>query len=260
MKIVIISRCSPVEWIVVQEVIKNFKEVSIIQPTNSAREGYLGNLQNWIAKPGEKIINKVQKVILNRKLKKSFYNDVNPEIIQIPSDQINEQQGEKLISSFSPDVLITCYAPILKEVIFNIPRLASINIHYGISPHYRGNHTLFWTLVKKDFQYIGGTIHYLSKGVDTGNILARVYPTLKPADGELDLISKTAQLLAKALVVVLKKIEKSESAPPGRIQIKKGRNFKSAERTFLISMKFFLSRKMRVHRNESVSEKLEFFI
>jgi methionyl-tRNA formyltransferase len=115
-------------------------------------------------------------------------------------------------------------------------------------------------LVKKDFQNIGGTIHYISKGVDTGNILARVYPTLKPADGELDLISKTAQLLAKASVVVLKKIEKSESAPPGRIQIKEGRNFKNAERTFLISMKFFLSRKMRVHRNESVPEKVEFFI
>lgn len=47
----------------------------------------------------------------------------------------------------------------------------TINIHAGISPFYRGCDCNFWALYQKNFDLVGTTIHYLTKGLDNGPIL-----------------------------------------------------------------------------------------
>ena len=55
----------------------------------------------------------------------------------------------------------------------------AINIHMGLSPFYRGSSCNFWALKDKNPEYVGSTIHYLSKGLDSGNIISHCLPDYK---------------------------------------------------------------------------------
>lgn len=52
----------------------------------------------------------------------------------------------------------------------------TINIHTGMSPQYRGVDCNFWALFDNNPQFIGATIHFLDRGLDSGDILKYVYP------------------------------------------------------------------------------------
>lgn len=53
----------------------------------------------------------------------------------------------------------------------------ALNIHMGISPYYRGSSCNFWALNDQNIHLVGATIHLLSKGLDSGNILFHALPS-----------------------------------------------------------------------------------
>ena len=75
-----------------------------------------------------------------------------------------------LVAEFEPDVGIALAAPILKEPLFGIPRLGSINLHKGKLPDYRGMPPAFWE-VYNDADEVGCTVHRIDTRLDTGPIL-----------------------------------------------------------------------------------------
>lgn len=52
----------------------------------------------------------------------------------------------------------------------------AINIHMGVSPYYRGSSCNFWALYDDNPQYVGATIHMLSRGLDSGQMLFHALP------------------------------------------------------------------------------------
>jgi hypothetical protein len=62
--------------------------------------------------------------------------------------------------------------PLLDHLIAN----NAINIHIGVSPYYRGMSCNFWALYEGRPEYVGATIHFLSKGLDSGSILFHALP------------------------------------------------------------------------------------
>ncbi|HKG22414.1 MAG TPA: formyltransferase family protein, partial [Blastocatellia bacterium] len=59
---------------------------------------------------------------------------------------------------------------ILKEPVFSIPRLGSINLHQGLAPFYRGGPPVFWELFNGESE-VGLTVHFVAPKVDTGQIV-----------------------------------------------------------------------------------------
>lgn len=55
----------------------------------------------------------------------------------------------------------------------------AINIHMGVSPYYRGSSSNFWALYDKRPELVGATIHMLSRGLDSGEILFHAMPLPK---------------------------------------------------------------------------------
>ena len=49
----------------------------------------------------------------------------------------------------------------------------------GLSPYYRGSSCNFWALYDNNPHLVGATIHYLSKGLDSGKIIFHVFPDKK---------------------------------------------------------------------------------
>ena len=78
----------------------------------------------------------------------------------------------------------------------------AINIHMGISPYYRGTACNFWAAYDNNPEYIGATIHYLSKGLDSGPMVFHALPEAKIEDKFLTGMRsvKSAHLALKHLI------------------------------------------------------------
>jgi folate-dependent phosphoribosylglycinamide formyltransferase PurN len=258
MNIVFISDYSARELYVVEQVLKKYPAAVVVRPSSSTSDekkpsaSGINKMGRWVNDVGWKVQRKLwnYKFFGRRKLPRPR------NIMSIPSDDLNKTAGAKILQSLQPDILITCRAPLLPPEIFTIPSIASINVHYGIAPYYRGTNTLFWALYYNDFGHLGGCIHHLANGIDTGNLLTEIYPALSSSDGEIALDYKTSRLLAKALLAFLSTVEKRDTDINGKPQTEKGRNFNSRDRTLKKSTEQLLKRTFGLSKPPKRDEKI----
>ena len=260
MNIVIISMCDSIGLAFVHDVAENFDNVKVVQPILSKNRRV--KRKKWGG--AVSIVNRVVGKLGAYRLAKEFDISQRPavmyEMLQVESRVINLPEGVQLIKSLEPDILITCGAPILKQEVINTAKVAALNTHLGIAPFYRGNNTLFWALYRNDFAKVGGCIHYLSEGIDDGNLLAIVYPQLDKNDDDITVIIKTAKLLSTAAIEVIRKIKMAETIPVGRKQTVRGANFRLKDRTLDIILRFYWNRYLGTWRAIPTTEKVEFFL
>jgi len=83
----------------------------------------------------------------------------------------NSAECEALIEKLQPDVIVVYGTAILKAHIFTKAKQVTLNMHTGLSPHYRGDSTLFWPVYYNDPEHIGVTVHKLVADVDGGDIV-----------------------------------------------------------------------------------------
>lgn len=112
------------------------------------------------------------KKTINRFLKKklnliSFTQ--NKENLLLTED-INSSDVYKNINTFKPDIIIVRGTSIIKEPLISYQTKYFLNIHGAIVPNYRNVHGPFWSYYFKDFQNMGSSILYLTKGIDNGNV------------------------------------------------------------------------------------------
>ena len=69
-----------------------------------------------------------------------------------------------------------------------------LNLHSGILPEYRGVHCTFWALYNNQPDKLGGSIHFINRKIDAGDIMTRVFPHISPNDNEESLFNKTIKL------------------------------------------------------------------
>lgn len=84
----------------------------------------------------------------------------------------HNEESIALMRAAEADLGIVWGTNILKESVFKIPRLGSINIHQGLAPYYRGGPPVFWELYNGERE-VGVTVHFVEPKVDTGDILAQ---------------------------------------------------------------------------------------
>jgi len=88
----------------------------------------------------------------------------------LPNYHTEEAMG--LMRAAEADLGVVWGTNILKECVFRIPRLGSINIHQGLAPYYRGGPPVFWELYNGERE-IGVTVHFVESKVDTGEIIVQ---------------------------------------------------------------------------------------
>ena len=98
----------------------------------------------------------------------------------IKHGDLNFLKREDILEALSSDLYIVFGSSYIKGwlVDFLIKKQA-INIHMGLSPYYRGSSCNFWALYDKNPNFVGATIHLLSKGLDSGKILYHALPDKK---------------------------------------------------------------------------------
>ncbi|WOX79099.1 methionyl-tRNA formyltransferase [Candidatus Shikimatogenerans bostrichidophilus] len=111
--------------------------------------------------------------------KKNIINNENNYIKQIAlknniniiySEHIYIKKNIKTIINLKPDLLIVISFKYLKQIIWKIPKLGTINIHPSLLPQYKGANPINWVIINGE-QKTGLTSFFINKIIDSGNII-----------------------------------------------------------------------------------------
>lgn len=103
----------------------------------------------------------------------------NVRSLVLKSGDLNLLTEPQLREALNSDVFIVFGSSFIKGWLVDFLVLQSaVNIHMGLSPYYRGSSCNFWALYDDRPEYVGATVHLLSKGLDSGPILFHALPKL----------------------------------------------------------------------------------
>ncbi len=96
---------------------------------------------------------------------------------------LNSLDQKLLAPALDADAFIVFGASFIKGWLCEyLESKSCFNIHMGVSPYYRGNSCNFWALYDGSPQYVGATIHKLTKGLDSGPIAFHAFPKAQAVD------------------------------------------------------------------------------
>jgi methionyl-tRNA formyltransferase len=125
-------------------------------------------------------------------------------------ETVNGADAVSALGALRPDIIMQSGAGILREPVFSLARLATLNVHHGIAPLIRGMHSIYWGLWEDRPEWVGATVHRIDAGIDTGDVLA--YAPVTPAPGERfpSLFTRATEKAAVELLGVLARLESGE--------------------------------------------------
>ncbi len=108
----------------------------------------------------------------------------------------------KMLKDYEPDLIIVFGTSIIKGKIIKYFKDKILNVHLGLSPYYRGSGTNIFPLINNEPEFVGASIIFLDKGVDTGKIIHQIRAKFKPNDD----VHQIGNRLIKEMFTVFKKI------------------------------------------------------
>ena len=112
--------------------------------------------------------------------------------------KLGDADALEALRAQEPDLLVLTGADIVPRAVLEIPRVATINAHYGLLPAYRGMNVTEWSVFHGD--PVGVTVHVVDPGIDTGDILLREEIAIEPGETFETLRPKHQDLAARLLV------------------------------------------------------------
>lgn len=105
------------------------------------------------------------------------FSRTNVSTLSIKLGDLNKLSQDQLKKALDSDYYIVFGASFIKGwLIDHLVKNKAINIHMGLSPFYRGSSCNFWALYDENPNYVGATIHRLTKGLDSGPMLYHCLP------------------------------------------------------------------------------------
>jgi methionyl-tRNA formyltransferase len=157
----------------------------------------LGRRNDWYA----------DKRIIEKKISTIVTSGFGKGLKKIVVKDVNGLETEAVIRGLRPDLMIQCGAGILKENIFSIPRMGTLNVHHGIAPEIRGVSSTFWSMYYGLHDCIGVTIHFIDKTLDTGVVILQNKTKLPNTFDYIEAVYQTciqgAPLLARAVEIIM---------------------------------------------------------
>lgn len=121
---------------------------------------------------------------------------------------INDKGFVNKIRAISPDLIVVVnFDQILKEELISIPPKGCINTHASLLPKYRGRAPLNWAIIRGE-QETGVTVHFINKGIDTGEIVIQKKISIGEDDYIEDIMGKVKEMYP---IIVNEAVDKIES-------------------------------------------------
>lgn len=107
------------------------------------------------------------------------------------------------LRSYQADIQVVVAFRMLPEIVWNMPRLGTFNLHASLLPDYRGAAPINWAIINGETE-TGVTTFFLKHEIDTGSIL---FQEKEPIYQEDNVGTLYQRLMAKGAFLVLKTME-----------------------------------------------------
>ncbi|MGQ9670734.1 MAG: formyl transferase [Desulfosoma sp.] len=216
-RLMILCGKSPRHLYVANRLCRAAQPVAIVQETGSERNGE--KLRRLLHHP-PLLWRKVWRWIRDRrrymggKVARFFFPDGlprlnRPELLhEVPP--VNHPRVLHLVETLKPDVIAVFGTSLIRGELLGKGRLGMVNLHGGLSPHYRGADGTFRALYNEEPHMVGCTLHFIDQGIDTGRLIAHVCPQVREGDDELSLFWRAVKDSAQVYAEVVKRLGRGE--------------------------------------------------
>jgi peptidoglycan/xylan/chitin deacetylase (PgdA/CDA1 family) len=131
---------------------------------------------------------------------------------------LNGANAARVLSESGADLGIVLGTRILKSSTFGVPRMGCINLHKGKVPEYRGMPPGFWELYD-GASSAGVTVHFVDKGLDTGDIVATGTVPILETDTPETLLQKLHDEGARLIASAVSTIRDGKVSPQPQVKL-----------------------------------------
>ncbi|MBL7070861.1 MAG: hypothetical protein ISS26_01650 [Candidatus Omnitrophica bacterium] len=233
MKVVILTHSSDRHYYFCNRLIENVNVVGVISGAKTVYSGFGEKLRKAVSKNGFKY--KAGSISLNiffRKYGNLFrqekeaaeemffsgekdafqknYSGLLLAHVGSPRRSINDKYYIDLIRQKNPDVIAVMGTCLLgKEIISSAPH--ALNLHTGLAPYYRGDSTNLWPIIEEDFGVFGATVHRMSLGIDSGDIIFTKQPAVYRDDTFGKINSRCIEIGTERMIRAIKGLESGKA-------------------------------------------------
>lgn len=126
---------------------------------------------------------------------------------------LRKEEAQTELKALNADVMVVvAYGLILPEAVLNAPKYGCLNVHGSILPRWRGAAPIQRSIWAGDAE-TGVTIMQMDIGLDTGDMLHKVYIPIEPNETSASLYAKLAYFAPPALLEVLNGLESGKFQP-----------------------------------------------
>lgn len=122
-------------------------------------------------------------------------------------EKFRDEEFLKELKKLNADLQIVVAFKMLPEVVWNMPRIGTFNLHASLLPQYRGAAPINWAIINGEIK-TGVTTFFLKHEIDTGNIIFQEEVEINESDdaGSIHdkLMYKGADLVLKTVDAILK--------------------------------------------------------
>jgi methionyl-tRNA formyltransferase len=131
----------------------------------------------------------------------------------VQPERINREAAVEEIHARAAEVIVVAsYGQLLKERVFSIPPLGTVNIHASLLPAYRGAAPVQWAIIRGETR-TGVTTFLIDAGMDTGDVLIQRELTIEPDETAEALEGRLAGLAASSILETLEGLRAGTVSP-----------------------------------------------
>ena len=144
---------------------------------------------------------------------KSRFVSSRAKTLVMKSADLNYLTQEHLKEALQSDIYVVFGSSFIKGWLIDfLIEKSALNIHMGLSPYYRGSSCNFWAMYDLLPNYVGATIHYLSKGLDSGPMIFHSVPKFEKED-PFAFTMKAVKQVQEDLVYYIKNLKQFDITP-----------------------------------------------
>ena len=114
-------------------------------------------------------------------------------------EKLKDEAFVEALRAWKADLQIVVAFRMLPEVVWNMPRLGTFNLHASLLPQYRGAAPINWAVINGDTE-TGITTFFLQHAIDTGEVIQQVAVPIADTDN-VEVVHDKLMLLGGRLVV-----------------------------------------------------------
>lgn len=129
------------------------------------------------------------------------------------------------------DLQIVVAFRMLPEVVWNMPRLGTFNLHASLLPQYRGAAPINWAIINGDRQ-TGVTTFFLEHEIDTGGIIRQVTTEIGDNDNAGDIHDRLMEIGAQLVTDTVDEIMSGKASPIAQNTFSNSNDLRPAPKIF----------------------------